>query len=103
MRIIILFALFQTQFLLHGQMTICGNKSYPPLTFSATVKEKLEIDLTAAKATYEKDVKMLKPSYGMAGDWHIWAGMMRPLRYLPKGFCCIHTMPICSDTEATDI
>ncbi len=57
MRIIILFALFQTQFLLHGQMTICGNKSYPPLTFSATVKEKLEIDLTAAKATYEKDVK----------------------------------------------
>jgi tetratricopeptide (TPR) repeat protein len=74
MRIIIFFALFQTQFLLHGQMTICGNKSYPPLTFSATVKEKLEIDLAAAKASYEKDVKN--------ADAIIWYG--RRLAYLGR-------------------
>ena len=74
MRIIILFALFQTQFLLHGQMTICGNKSYPPLTFSATVKEKLENDLAVAKATYENDVKN--------ADAIIWYG--RRLAYLGR-------------------
>ena len=74
MRIIILFALFQTQFLLNGQMTICGNKSYPPLTFSANVKEKLEIDLAAAKASYEKDVKN--------ADAIIWYG--RRLAYLGR-------------------
>jgi tetratricopeptide (TPR) repeat protein len=74
MRIIILFVLFQTQFLLHGQMTICGNKSYPPLTFSATVKEKLEIELAAAKATYEKDIKN--------ADAIIWYG--RRLAYLGR-------------------
>lgn len=74
MRIIIFFALYQTQFLLHGQMTICGNKSYPPLTFSATVKEKLEIDLAAAKTSYEKDVKN--------ADAIIWYG--RRLAYLGR-------------------
>ena len=74
MRIIIFFALYQTQFLLHGQMTICGNKSYPPLTFSATVKEKLEIDLAAAKTSYEKDVKN--------ADANIWYG--RRLAYLGR-------------------
>ena len=74
MRIIIFFALYQTQFLLHGQMTICGNKSYPPLTFSATVKERLELDLAAAKTSYEKDVKN--------ADAIIWYG--RRLAYLGR-------------------
>lgn len=50
---IVLFYLLQEQAL--GQIIFCGNRSYPPVSFSLSTKEKLEAHLENAKTNYTKD------------------------------------------------
>ena len=56
------------------QITFCGNKSYPPLSFSVETKAKLEADAEKAKSIYLKDIT--------SADALIWYG--RRLAYLGK-------------------
>lgn len=56
------------------QITFCGSKSYPALSFSAATKAKLDADLETAKSIYLKDTT--------SADALIWYG--RRLAYLGK-------------------